>query len=174
MKGVKKLLNLLEKALITLMTVLLASMTIVICYQVVLRYFFHDANIWAEEFARFAFVWMIMMGSVVAIRRFKHLTIDFLIQLAGPKLRKVLNLFSYVLIMVFLGFLLVYGIELAQKTGNQLSSGMKIPMSYMYLSIPFGSGLMMLYILEHLWDSYIVTARGNKQADEDDKAVFFD
>ncbi|MDR1826761.1 MAG: TRAP transporter small permease subunit, partial [Methylobacteriaceae bacterium] len=80
-----------ERTINALIIVLLMLMTIVIFYQVVLRYVFHGTNIWAEEFARYAFIWIVMLGSASAIRRFQHIRIDFLVQCFPEKAQKLIS-----------------------------------------------------------------------------------
>jgi TRAP-type C4-dicarboxylate transport system permease small subunit len=95
-----------ERTINAMIIVLLMLMTIVIFYQVVLRYVFHGANIWAEEFARYSFIWIVMLGSSSAIRRFQHIRIDFLVQCFPGNVQKIISLCNYLMILVFLGVLM--------------------------------------------------------------------
>ncbi|QTX31399.1 TRAP transporter small permease [Aminithiophilus ramosus] len=139
-----------EKLINGIISVLLMLMTIVIFYQVVLRYAFQAANIWAEEFARYAFIWVVLLGSASAMRNSKHIKIDFLVDGFSDRSKWVLNNFVCLAMGSFLFCLAVYGFKIALKTGNQLSAGLHVPMSFMYMSIPVGAVLMLLALVERL------------------------
>lgn len=129
-------------------TLLLILMTVVICYQVVLRYGFKSANIWAEEFARYAFIWVVMLGSANALRNAQHIRIDFAVNALPSGVRRAIAVLNTVLIAGFLVILIDYGVGIAARTGNQISSGLGLPMSFMYMSIPVSAGLMLVFAIE--------------------------
>ena len=44
--------------------------------NVVARYFFNSPIQWAEEFSRYAFIWVVFMGAVVCTKHKRHIGID--------------------------------------------------------------------------------------------------
>ena len=58
--------------------VLLALACLVLLVEIVLRALFGHALLWANEFARYAVMWMVMLGSVVLAQRGGHITISVL------------------------------------------------------------------------------------------------
>lgn len=161
MRTVSRLFDLIEKAINSVIVALLILMTVVIFHQVVQRYIFHGANIWAEEFARYAFVWVVMLGSASALRRFNHIRIDFLVQRFSGRSQKIISFCNYLLMLVFLAVLMVYGLKLAAQTAGRLSAGLGLSMGFMYLSIPTGSALMFLFILEILGRDFFSPGKGS-------------
>ncbi len=155
-----------EKTIYVVIPILLMMMTAVIFYQVVLRYVFHSANIWAEEFARYAFVWVVLLGAANATRRFQHITIDFVVDSFPPKVKTAVEILNYVLIAAFLAILIRYGIAITMRTTNQISAGMHIPIAFMYLSIPVSSALMLLFTTEILIEKIRRPARDAGEAEE--------
>lgn len=147
---VTRVFDFIEKMLSIIIIILLAIMATSTFYQIVLRFVFKGGNVWSEELTRYCFVWVVMLGSVVAIRKARHMRIDFFINLMGPKLRKVADVFAYVIMTIFLIVLTMKGMDIASQTTNQLSSGLKIPMSFMYSSIPISSVLMLAFIVEDM------------------------
>ena len=115
-----------------------------------MRFVFQSANVWSEELTRFAFIWMSMLGVAVATRRSKNMDVDFIVNLM-PKIMKLINsIFTKALIIGFLFVLIFYGIELVTITFKQLSPGMRLPMAYMYLSVPVGGILMLIFTIENI------------------------
>ena len=131
-----------------LLALLAAMMTAIMVYQVVLRYCFNDANIWAEEVTRYLFVWVTMLGSGIAIRANVHLRIDFFVGMLGLKPRLILQLISYMLILLFLLYLCDLGFNLMDNTWVNRSAGLRIPMAIPYTAIPVGGIVMILFCVE--------------------------
>ncbi len=151
---VKKVLDGVEKLLSFVVILLLAAMTVVIFYQVILRYVFQSANIWAEEFARYAFIWVTMFGAALCVRRGRHIRIDVFVNILPQKLQWILEIGMHLLVLVFLGVAVRQGIAICMKTGAQISSGLRLPMSFMYSSIPVASLLMMVFSLERMGERF--------------------
>ncbi|WP_162916648.1 TRAP transporter small permease [Cohaesibacter haloalkalitolerans] len=153
-----------EKTINFIIIVCLMMMTAVIFYQVVLRYVFDSSNIWAEEFARYAFIWVVLLGAASALRRFQHIRIDFVVNLLPERAQKLINFINYILIVGFLATLIKYGIAISLKTTHQISAGLHIPMSFMYMSIPVGSALMLLFTVQIILRDFLVPTGANTSA----------
>ncbi|MCC8193780.1 MAG: TRAP transporter small permease [Deltaproteobacteria bacterium] len=137
-----------DRVLFALLAILSATMVIVILYQVVLRYCFAAANVWAEELARFMFVWVTTLGASIAIRRNSHLRIDLLVDALKPKPRFILQIVCYTAIFLFLLYLCYLGFDLMSRTMVNKSAGLRVPMAYPYAAIPVGSAFMALSCIE--------------------------
>jgi len=144
-----------EKVINAVISILLTLMTVVIFYQVVLRYGFQSSNIWAEEFAVYSFIWVTLLGSACAVKRFQHFEIDFLMKIIPESVKKYITYMNYALMIVFLMVLIRYGILITMKTGNQVSAGLHIPMSMMYASVPIGSALMLLFTVQIVLEKFV-------------------
>jgi TRAP-type transport system small permease protein len=77
------------KLLETLLVALMAVMVVMVFGNVVLRYGFNSGITVSEELSRWAFVWMIFLGAIVAIKENGHLGTDMLIGKLGPTGKKV-------------------------------------------------------------------------------------
>jgi C4-dicarboxylate transporter DctQ subunit len=163
MNPVTRVLNALEKVINLIIVILLMVMTMVIFYQVILRYVFHHANIWAEELARYSFIWVVCLGSASALRHFNHIRIDFLVNFFPKTVQKWIRFVNYILIMGFLVTLIYYGIQLAQKTAGHPSPGLGISTGFMYMSVPVGCILMLIFALEIIVKDYVLTGKKNKK-----------
>jgi TRAP-type C4-dicarboxylate transport system permease small subunit len=76
------------KLLELLLVLLLAVMVVMVFGNVVLRYGFNSGITVSEELSRWAFVWMIFLGAIVAIKDNGHLGTDMLVSklsLTGKK-----------------------------------------------------------------------------------------
>ena len=84
-KGVSAYCKLLELLLVGL----LAAMVVMVFGNVVLRYGFNSGITVSEELARWAFVWMIFLGAIIAIKDNAHLGTDTLLMRLGPMGKRV-------------------------------------------------------------------------------------
>jgi TRAP-type C4-dicarboxylate transport system permease small subunit len=116
--------------------------------QVVTRYCFNWTPEWSEELARFLFVWVVFLGSALIMGESGHLAVEFVPNhYKGTKFGKVLGLVINLASYAFVTLLLVQGAKMAKTMTFQMSPGMNLPMSYVYVVIPVSSVLMLLYLV---------------------------
>lgn len=148
LKKYSRFLDILEKVEKVLLAVCLAAMTVIIIYQVVLRYVFSASNAWSEELARYLMIFAVMVGSAIALRKNSHLQIDMLINLLKPRAKNVLTIVSTLVGIVFLGYLFVYSLNLMTLGMKNVSAGLGFVMAIPYACIPLGVVLMVLTSIE--------------------------
>ena len=118
----------------------------------------------SEELARYLFIYDVMIGAAIAIRRNSHLQIDILINLMKPKVRTILTIIATLAGMVFMVFLLSYSITLVQTGARTMSAGLGIPMSIPYSCMPVGIVLMLLTSIEVLFKNISALRGAGKEA----------
>ena len=148
LKAYSKFLDKLEKIERVLLTLSMGVMTIIIIYQVILRYIFNRSNSWSEEMARYLMVFSTMTGAAIAVRRNSHLQIDVFINYFKPQMKRVFTTIATLIGIGFLIYLLVYSIRLCGIGLTNNSAGIGIPMMIPYAFIPFGVVLMILASIE--------------------------
>lgn len=137
------------------MTALMLIATVVAIIQVIARYVFSNSLYWSEETILYALITMSFLAASMGVRYAAHISVEVLQVFAGPGLTRILTLISLLLGVLFAFTLVYYGGQLFIKTYKmgQLSPAMRIPVAYVYLSIPI-SGVFMLmryfYLLESL------------------------
>ncbi len=121
--------------------------------NVVLRYWFLAPISWAEELSLYLVVWMVFVGSSVAVRTRGHIAIDLLALTLSPANRRRLILAVGALVLIFLGVFGYFSGEhtLRVRASGQLTPVMLAPMWLTYLAMPVGSALMFLRTCQVLW-----------------------
>ena len=66
---------------------LVAVETAVLLAGIIARYVFHSSLVWSDELASILFLWLAMLGAVVAFRRGEHMRMTALVTRAPPPLR---------------------------------------------------------------------------------------
>ncbi len=83
----------------------LAVMVALVFTNVVLRYVFGSGIAAGEEFARLAFVWLIFLGAVLAMRERGHIGVTILVERLPARVQRVLLLFNHALLLYALWLL---------------------------------------------------------------------
>lgn len=95
-------LDLIFRAQSWLMVACLVVMVVLLFGNVALRYLFNSGINVSDELSRLAFVWLIFIGSVLAMRTGTHMGVTMLVERFGPGARRVSHLFCQVLILAVL------------------------------------------------------------------------
>jgi TRAP-type C4-dicarboxylate transport system permease small subunit len=132
------------------MTALVALVVLVVA-AVVVRYFgiFGGSLHWVDESVRFVMIWMVMLGSVVALDRGAHLAVALLPDALGPRGRLAVIAMANLLAAAFTLILAWKGWELSQRTMRQVSPSLGLPMGYVYLAIPISAAMMTVQLLAY-------------------------
>jgi TRAP-type C4-dicarboxylate transport system permease small subunit len=69
----------------------IAFIVTIVTSEVVLRYVFKHSLIFTEELSRYLMVWIVFLGSALAIRDEAHIRINILVKRLNPTLRKAAN-----------------------------------------------------------------------------------
>lgn len=150
----KKILDWLEKIVAVLCMVGLATISILGILQVFFRFVVRHSLSFTEELMIFLFVWIIFLGAAIALRHQAHAVVGMVVDKFTGKTRKVIEILGTLVNIGFLSLVTVKGFQFALDSHKQLSIAMEIPMSFVYLSIPVGSLLMLIYSIEYLYSSF--------------------
>jgi len=123
---------------------LMVVMCAVMLTQVFSRYLFNYPLTWPEEISRYLFIWIVFLGSAMALRHKAHLGMDFATAKLGPGLKKLAEHMVSIMLLAFLGLILYIAPEILSITQFQKSPVIHISMNYIYLSFPLASALMIL------------------------------
>ncbi len=139
-----------EAGLATICVCLLTMMSIVVIVQVCSRYIFNYSFVWAEELVRYLMIWMVMVGSALVQMKNEHIRIDFFPALAGPRGRRIMEIFFRLCTLIFLTIIAYKGVKVSYFNRLFESSGLRINMIWPSLAIPLGAILIGGYTLAGL------------------------
>jgi tripartite ATP-independent transporter DctM subunit len=124
----------------------LTAVEIVILFAgVVARYVFRRPFTWSDELASILFLWLAMLGTVVAFRRMEHMRMAMLVARAGPRLRAFLEALAVATTIAFLVLILWPAIEHAADEALVVTPALEIPSVWRAAALPAGCGLMLLF-----------------------------
>jgi len=141
------------KFLKIVLTVLMGVLIIPVTMQIFSRYVgFIPRYIWTEELARFCFIWIILVGAMIAMRDGDHFTVDLL---PTPKTNKGMALsLMFVDLMTFTmaAIFVVWGWPLVQFGLLQTSEMAELPMVLIYMAWPLTGITWILFLSERVVD----------------------
>lgn len=106
--------------------------------NVIARYVFKSGFLWADEVSQALLVMMGMFGCARAVRANGHTQFDLVqSKLRSQKARIVLRAVIMVVTLAFLVFLFINSAQYT-KAGTMLSTVLRLPRMYYYVSIPIG------------------------------------
>jgi TRAP-type C4-dicarboxylate transport system permease small subunit len=126
--------------------ILLTFQVLIIFSEIIFRYVLNSSLIWSEELARYLLVWIAMFGCAIGLKKKGHFGIDLLVRTFPPGLRKLCLLLTYTIMFIFLGTMTVVGVLMVAQAG-EVSTVMRISMSYPYAAIPLGGLLMIFHLI---------------------------
>ncbi|MBG0775940.1 MAG: TRAP transporter small permease [Desulfovibrionaceae bacterium] len=169
------LVNKIEDIFKFLITTMSGGMLLIIFVQVVIRYssgFLADTDgafaasylsmchivlQTAEELARYMFVYMVFLGLPLVAKQGGHMAIDTLTMRVSEEKRRILNLVAEAITSGFMLLMTVQGIKMVRVNYFQLTPGLEIPISIVFMAIPLGCGFMMLDSLIKMY--HIIASR---------------
>ncbi len=116
-------------------------------WQVVSRFVLSQPSSWTEEVMRRLLIWTVMLGVVVAFRRGALVSVDLMLRSARGAWQTVVRSVITGVTVVFLGVLLVYGINLVSRIRFQTFASIDISMGWAYAALPVGAALALVAVL---------------------------
>jgi len=141
----------LKKASDVSLFVIMTGMGLVLGANIALRYLLNQPLNWSNTISRYAYIYIVLLGTAVSYIEGQHASIDFVYH-AAPKRLKILFDFCHYLVMMFLSALLII-------VGIQHSIGMWhvsapilpwLPVGIVYLSVPICAVVMLLFLIQKM------------------------
>ena len=137
--------------MVELLVALLTALEVLILLAgVISRYVFHNPLVWSDELASILFLWLAMLGAVVAFRRGEHMRMSTLVARAPPRWRVFFEAFAVAVATAFLALILHSSIEYAVDEAAIVTPAMEIPNIWRASAIPIGCALMLVFALLRL------------------------
>ena len=136
----------LDRAEEYLAVALLVAMTLLVGIQVGARFLFSMGFSWMEELARVAFVWVVFLGAVAAMRRWLHIRVLAGLTLFPLRARVWVEGLGDLATLAFCAAMAWHGTELVLST-LQFSFDLpatRLSMFWVYLIMPVSFGLQVL------------------------------
>lgn len=130
-----------------------ALLVIDVLWQVFSRFVLGQSYSFTEELARFALIWLAILGAAYLNGKREHLSMDYLVQkLTGERLKKRKQAIEILMFIFALVVMVIGGGNLVYTTLylGQISPAMHISLGYVYAIVPISGLLIMFYSIYNI------------------------
>ncbi len=92
-----------------LAAILLILMTLMICYSVVMRYYFNMPAGWSNEVTEYILLYITFLGATWLLKRDGHVRVDLLLNNMGKTARSLLNIWTTLLAIGICALIIYHG-----------------------------------------------------------------
>lgn len=140
-------------------SILLVATCVIVTLQVLSRYSAHvkgavafvfgrDPLSWTEEVGTFLFVYLVFIGASLALKKNEHFALEILTDSLPGKLRSAMRILIGLLVIVFSGLVLWFGMRLAIGGWVVKTPALEMPRTIPYAAVPLGGALMLVRSIE--------------------------
>ena len=141
----KRLIDYYHKLLTWLLVATVAILIVPVTMQIVSRFTgLIPSYIWTEELSRFLFIWMVMIGAMVALREGTHFEVDVWPDLS-PRSAAWLRIVSMLLVLLFALVFVYWGVQFVRFGWKQESELAELPMPFIFLAWPVAGFTWLLF-----------------------------
>ncbi|GLR20029.1 TRAP transporter small permease [Portibacter lacus] len=136
-----------NKAIEYFLVFIFSLLVLDVIWQVVSRYLIGQSSSFTEEFARFALIWLAILGAAYLNGQRAHLSMDYLLRKLSPEaLKKRLKIIEILMLLFALIVMVIGGGNLVYLTFilGQQSPAMGISLGFIYSIVPI-SGLIIIF-----------------------------
>ncbi len=151
MKTIGRALELFSNVLRVTIGCLVGLLTVPVGMQVIARYTgIIPVYLWTEELATFIFVWIVMLGSILAVWDRTHFDVHVMPEATSPFGRLLQQGFVNVMIAVFALLFCWYGIGYLEFGSIQNSVMLRMNMAFTYVTVPLAGLGWAVFSIYHL------------------------
>jgi TRAP-type C4-dicarboxylate transport system permease small subunit len=148
---VTRLNDTLSRLLRVLLTWLMGLLIVPVVLQIASRFIDGMPHfIWTEEAARFCFIWIVMLGSAVAVRDGAHFDLDLFGRAASERVLALRRLFVHGAMLVMAGVFVWFGYPFARFGFAQHSELTGLNMLIIHAAWPVTGALFALFLAEKI------------------------
>nr|WP_025034247.1 TRAP transporter large permease subunit [Bradyrhizobium sp. DOA9] len=111
---------------------------------IVSRYLFRSPIVWSDELAGILFLWLAMLGSVIAFQRGEHMRMTAIVGVLSAEVRAFLDVVAAAASLAFLVLVVWPAYEFAADEAFVTTPALEIVNSWRAAALPVGIGLMLI------------------------------
>ena len=137
---------------IILSGVAMVVITLFIPAGVFMRYVMNNPLQWPEPASVIMMVFFSFVGGAAVYRANQQIAVEALMRAVNPSIRAAMQWGVHACMLLVAGFMLGYGVHLCQVTwGNSIAEFPSLSVGVVYMPIPLGGLLTLLFIVEKIW-----------------------
>jgi TRAP-type transport system small permease protein len=134
-------------------TILGSILVIVVFSNVISRYFLHASLAWADETARFLFIWLSFLGAILANATNEHMHLDFVVEKLPKKVGQVVLVLANFAILFILSIVFKGGITVTLENLHWMSPALEISYGLVYSIAPISVAVLILQTIARIFNA---------------------
>jgi TRAP-type C4-dicarboxylate transport system permease small subunit len=135
---------------------IIVLMILIICWQVLSRFFLGQAPSWSQELSLLLMVWGGFFSIALGFQDNTHIRVTLLTNKLPLSAQKVTQFINRILSLLFGLFMIVQGGGFAIDMRTSLIPGLKLPSIVLYSAVPVAGLLIAIYVIAEIlgkWNS---------------------
>ena len=131
---------------------LYTMIVLTIFMEVFRRFFLSYSSIWAEEIARYAFIYIAWIGASYAIRERAHIRIDVILPLLSNRWRTIVFIFGDIVTLILAVLALYWSMEPVINSIHfgSVTHGLRISQAWFLFAVPLGFAMMTFRLIQSM------------------------
>ncbi|XGA80225.1 TRAP transporter small permease [Halomonas sp. CH40] len=129
-----------------------ALIILTIAIEVFRRFVMNYSSSWGEEVARYAFIYLAWLAAAAAVRDRAHIRIDVLVNLGGPKMKRLAWWLADIatLVLAVWALWLSIGPILTSINFGSITPGLRVSQAFFLAAVPLGFTLVVLRVVQSM------------------------
>lgn len=134
--------------LLPLYTMIVITISVEVIRRMVLSY----SSIWAEEAARYAFIYVAWIGASSAIKERAHIRIDVILPLLSKKARSIIYIFGDIVTLILAVLAIYWSMDsvLTSIHFGSVTHGLRVSQAWFLAAVPLGFFMMIIRLLQSI------------------------
>ena len=131
---------------------LYALIVILIFSEVFRRFVLSYSSIWAEEVARYAFIYVSWIGASAAIKERAHIRIDVILQFLSERGRGIVFIFGDIVTLVLAVAAIYWSLHSVWTSIHfgSVTHGLRISLAWFLVAVPLGFAMMVFRLIQSI------------------------
>ena len=142
-----KISGILDKITGYIVAFILAAISLIIVYSVVMRFIFNSPVQWQYELTLLSMSWMIFLGMPMAFHKEEHMNLTFVASRLSPKLWWVYKTVIDLALIAFLAIGFKESISVMQSSWSTLYQTIPVSKGWFYMAFPVGCAISIVHLV---------------------------
>jgi len=122
-----------------------AAFAVLVCLEVVSRYFFNFSIFWIDSAAEMLLVWFFLLGAGLALRQRVHVSFRFFVDIMPRPLAAAVLAIAQLVVLGYCGLMAWSGYLMLAPAWRQIDPATEIKLLWVMLAFPVGFGLLVYH-----------------------------
>lgn len=149
-RGLDKFINVIEKVFNVILFVQLAGTMLVLGANVATRYLFNYSIVWSNNMSRYAYIFIVLLGTAVSYKLGVHAVISVAHDAAPKSVQTVFDVIHYAAMMFLSVVLIIPGIQHVIIMWAVHDPMLNFSIGIIYICVPLSAFAILLFVISQL------------------------